>query len=133
MFCSGRTDYRSSGNRDDHPSGLPRPYGGGRGRGRGSYNSRGNHNGRQDSGFNSARWGSVTKDGDDGLSNFPGAKVQNSPGREAFPGGWGSGAASGWGSGDGAGDADQGSSGWGSGLKKSDDGWSANAGGGTGW
>ncbi|XP_054811877.1 transcription elongation factor SPT6 homolog isoform X2 [Prosopis cineraria] len=134
---TGRTDYRNSGNRDDHPSGLPHPYSGGRGRGRGrgSYNSRGNNsnNERQDSSFNAARWGSVTKDGDDGLSNFPGAKVQNSPGREAFPGGWGSGGASGWGGGDSASDAERGSSGWGGGLKKSDNGWSGNAGGGTGW
>ena len=73
---------------------MPRPYGGGRGRGRGrgrgSYNNRGDNsnNERQDSGYG-GRWGSNnTKDSDDGLSNFPGAKVQNSPGREAFPGGW---------------------------------------------
>ncbi|KAM7476827.1 hypothetical protein LguiB_024070 [Lonicera macranthoides] len=38
---------------------------------------------------------------DDGWKNFLGTKVQNSPGREAFPGGWGSGgsgSAGGWGS-----------------------------------
>ncbi|KAF8410945.1 hypothetical protein HHK36_003482 [Tetracentron sinense] len=89
---TGRNDYRNGG-RDGHPSGLPRPYGG-RGRGRGSYNNgRGNSssNERQDSGYGTSKWGSVSKDGDDGWSNFPGAKVQNSPGREAFPGGWGSG------------------------------------------
>ncbi|KAJ4980659.1 hypothetical protein NE237_031496 [Protea cynaroides] len=88
----GRNDYRNGGGREGHPSGLPRPYGG-RGRGRGSYNERGNgsSNDRLDSGHGSSRWSSGTKDGDDGMSNFPGAKIQNSPGREAFPGGWGSG------------------------------------------
>lgn len=148
---SGRHDYRNSGNRDGHPSGLPRPYAGGRGRGRGSYNSRGNSSNdeRQDSGYSAARWGSVAKDGDDGLSNFGGAKVQNSPGREAFPGGWGSvgsGGGSGWGGGGsandnagwghgagGASDAERGGSGWGSGPKKSENGWSGNTGSGGGW
>lgn len=98
--------FCSTGRRDEHPSGVPRPYGGGRGRGRGSYNnsSRGHNsnNERQDSGYGGSRWGSSTKDGDDGLSNFPGAKVQNSPGREAFPGGWGGASTSdnrGWGHG----------------------------------
>ncbi|KAI4348564.1 hypothetical protein L6164_009273 [Bauhinia variegata] len=115
---TGRSDYRNNGNRDEHPSGVPRPYGGGRGRGRGSYNSsRGNssNNERQDSGYSSGRWGSVTKDGD-GLNNFPGAKVQNSPGREAFPSGWVSGGSagdSGWG-GSGASANDNSGSGWGS-------------------
>ncbi|XP_027352655.1 transcription elongation factor SPT6 homolog isoform X3 [Abrus precatorius] len=144
----GRGDYRNSGNRDEHPSGVPRPYGGGRGRGRGrgsyDHSSRGHNsnNERQDSGHGS-RWGSATKDADDGLSNFPGAKVQNSPGREAFPGGWGG---SGWGSGannsdnggwghgsGGAGLSDggeHGSSGWGTGSKKAaENGWSGNSGG----
>ncbi|KAM0026592.1 putative tex-like protein, HTH domain superfamily [Helianthus debilis subsp. tardiflorus] len=42
---TGRNDYRNGGNHDGHPSGLPRPYGGGGGRrpgrgGRGSYNNR---------------------------------------------------------------------------------------------
>ncbi|XP_057506714.1 LOW QUALITY PROTEIN: transcription elongation factor SPT6 homolog [Actinidia eriantha] len=80
---SGRGDYRNSGNRDGHPSGVPRSYGGrGRGRGRvGSYNSD-----RQDSDHGSKKWDA--KDADSGWSSFPGAKVQNSPGREAFPGGW---------------------------------------------
>ncbi|PNX62658.1 hypothetical protein L195_g061252, partial [Trifolium pratense] len=87
----GRPDYRNNGSRDEHPSGVPRPYGGGRGRGRGSYNnsSRG-HNSNNERHDGATRWGSAaTKDRDDNLSNFPGAKVQNSPGREAFPGSWG--------------------------------------------
>ncbi|KAF8410946.1 hypothetical protein HHK36_003483 [Tetracentron sinense] len=98
---TGRNDYRNGG-RDGHPSGLPRPYGG---RGRGSYNGRGNSssNERQDSGYGTSKWGSVSKDGDDGWSNFPGAKVQNSPGREAFPGGWGSGGSGSGGGGSGGG------------------------------
>ncbi|XP_073222726.1 transcription elongation factor SPT6 homolog isoform X2 [Cicer arietinum] len=135
---TGRSDYRNNGNRDEHPSGVPRPYGGGRGRGRGSYNnsSRGHNSNseRQDSGYGTTRWGSAPKDGDDGLSNFPGAKVQNSPGREAFPGGWGGGGAStsdsnaGWGRGSGGAgpsDAEHGNSGWGTGSKRnSDNGWS---------
>ncbi|XP_020220029.1 transcription elongation factor SPT6 homolog [Cajanus cajan] len=154
---TGRGEYRNNGNRDEHPSGVPRPYGGGRGRGRGSYNNRGhNNNERQDSGYG-GRWSSNnTKDADDGLSNFPGAKVQNSPGREAFPGGWGgsggSSGGSGWGGGGannsdnggwggqgsgGAGpsDGEQGSSGWGTGSKKpppaaaADNGWGGNSGG----
>ncbi|AES81104.2 putative ribonuclease H-like domain, transcription elongation factor Spt6, DNA ligase B [Medicago truncatula] len=114
------------GSRTGRPSGVPRPYGGGRGRGRGSYNNRGHNNERQDgaSGWGSG-WGSAaTKDKDDSLSNFPGAKVQNSPGREAFPGGWGGG--SGWGGGASTGDK----SGWGGGANTGDkSGW----GGGNGW
>ncbi|GAB4839175.1 hypothetical protein Ancab_028701 [Ancistrocladus abbreviatus] len=45
-----------------------------------------------------SKWGSsVNKDGDNSWGSFLGAKVQNSPGREAFPGGWGpSGVGSGW-------------------------------------
>ncbi|KAL1352205.1 hypothetical protein HN51_016203 [Arachis hypogaea] len=151
---TGRGDYRHN-NRDEHPSGVPRPYGGGRGRGRGrgrgSYDNNrghGSNNERQDSGYGGSRWSSAKKDADD-LSNFPGAKVQNSPGREAFPGGWGGsggGSSSGWGGGNsgddnggwggGAGpsDTDNGGSGWGAGSKKaSDNGWSGNAGGGSGW
>ncbi|OIW03224.1 hypothetical protein TanjilG_13018 [Lupinus angustifolius] len=127
---TGRADYRNNGNRDEHPSGLPRPYGGGRGRARGSYNDNrghGSNNERQDSGYAGGRWVSNTREGGDGLSNFPGAKVQNSPGREAFPGGWGGGA--------GSGDAEHGSSGSGTASKKaSDNGWgSAIAGSGSGW
>lgn len=144
---TGRNDYRNGGGRDGHPSGLPRPYGG-RGRGRVTYND---------------TWGSDAKDGNDGLGNFPGAKVQNSPGREAFPGvwgtdgsssgggsGWAAGGASGWGkeSGGGTGGWDGGAndaapdnehSGWGSDSKKkgSSDGtsgWgSQSGGGGGGW
>ncbi|CAJ1916922.1 unnamed protein product, partial [Sphenostylis stenocarpa] len=149
---TGRGEYRSNGNQDEHPSGVPRPYGRGRGRGRGSYNNRGHNsnNERQDSGYGGSRWGSNnTKDSDDGLSSFPGAKVQNSPGREAFPGGWGGGSG-GWGGGsggannnDGGGwgqeiggtgpsDGDQGSSGWGTAPKKAaaGNGWgSGNSGG----
>lgn len=135
---TGRNDYRNGGGRDGHPSGLPRPYGG-RGRGRGSYNSnRGNSSNseRQDSSYDTPKWDSANKSGDDSWGNFPGAKAQNPAGREAFPGGWGSnggGGSSGWG---GASDGDNGGwghssggadkdSGWGGGGSKrsSDDGW----------
>ncbi|XWS74617.1 hypothetical protein CRYUN_Cryun01aG0014000 [Craigia yunnanensis] len=116
---TGRNDYRNSSSRDGHPSGLPRPYGG-RGRGRGSYNSNRGHNEGQDSSYDDTpKWDSGTKKGDDNWGNFPGAKVQNSPGREAFPGGWdttgtesGSGNGSGWGQASTA--TDNGGSGWGS-------------------
>ncbi|KAM4079807.1 hypothetical protein ACB094_09G142800 [Castanea mollissima] len=155
---TGRNDYRNGGGRDGHPSGLPRPYGG-RGRGRGSYNSsRGNSSGneRQDSGYDAPKWDSTTKDGEDGWGSFPGAKVQNSPGREAFPGGWGgsgsgSGGGNSWGGGAsgnenaGWGDAgtndagtDNGGSGWGTAPKRSSsqsqagNGWSGGSGGGGG-
>ncbi|XP_075639459.1 transcription elongation factor SPT6-like isoform X4 [Castanea sativa] len=161
---TGRNDYRNGGGRDGHPSGLPRPYGG-RGRGRGSYNSsRGNSSGneRQDSGYDAPKWDSTTKDGEDGWGSFPGAKVQNSPGREAFPGGWGgSGSGSGSGSGGGGGNSwgggasgnenagwgdagtndagtDNGGSGWGTAPKRSSsqsqagNGWSGGSGGGGG-
>lgn len=96
-FCTlvyvGRGDYRNGDGHDRHPSGLPRPYAGsggrgrGRGGGRGSYNSSRGHDDRHDS----HRWDSKDS-GDDGWGSFPGAKVQNSPGREAFPGGWAGGA-----------------------------------------
>nr|POF00638.1 transcription elongation factor spt6 like [Quercus suber] len=113
---TGRNDYRNGGGRDGHPSGLPRPYGG-RGRGRGSYNSsRGNSSGneRQDSGYDAPKWDSTTKDGEDGWGSFPGAKVQNSPGREAFPGGWGgSGSGSGGGNSWGGGASGNENAGWG--------------------
>ncbi|XP_023537141.1 transcription elongation factor SPT6 homolog isoform X2 [Cucurbita pepo subsp. pepo] len=108
---TGRNDNRNSGSRDGHPSGLPRPYGG-RGRGRGSYNNNRGNNERPDSSYDSSRWDSSSKDGDDGLSNFPGAKIQNSPGKEAFPGGWSSG---GSGGGGGNGLSDSGSGGGGGG------------------
>ncbi|KAL4386407.1 hypothetical protein GQ457_09G027050 [Hibiscus cannabinus] len=99
---TGRNDYRnSSSSRDGHPSGVPRPYGG-RGRGRGSYNSsRGGHNEGQDSSYNETPRDTGNKKGEDSWGNFPGAKVQNSPGREAFPGGWGGAAATGTDSGSG--------------------------------
>ncbi|KAG2405489.1 Transcription elongation factor SPT6-like protein [Vigna angularis] len=152
---TGRGEYRNNGNQDEHPSGVPRPYGGGRGRGRGrgSYNNRGHNsnNERQDSSYGGSRWGSNNpKDSDDGLNSFPGAKVQNSPGREAFPGGWG-GVSGGWGGGSGStnnndngvwgqeigggggpSDGDQGSSGWGSAPKKAaaGNGWGS---GNSGW
>ncbi|KAK7825685.1 transcription elongation factor SPT6 homolog isoform X4 [Quercus suber] len=155
---TGRNDYRNGGGRDGHPSGLPRPYGG-RGRGRGSYNSsRGNSSGneRQDSGYDAPKWDSTTKDGEDGWGSFPGAKVQNSPGREAFPGGWGgsgsgSGGGNSWGGGAsgnenaGWGDAgtndagtENGGSSWGTAPKRSSsqsqagNGWSGGSGGGGG-
>ncbi|KAK9170565.1 hypothetical protein Syun_002705 [Stephania yunnanensis] len=128
---TGRNDFRNGG-QDGHPSGLPRPYGG-RGRGRG----RGNRD-RQESGHGSSRWGSDSKDGDDGMNNFPGAKVQNSPGREAFPGGWSSGGGSGsggggWSGGGGTGGGGGGwSSGGGSGSGGGNGGGSAGGGGGGG-
>lgn len=121
---TGRNDYRNGGGRDGHPSGLPRPYGG-RGRGRGSYGSNrgyGANNERQDSGYGTPKWDSGSKDGEDGWNSFPGAKVQNSPGKESFPGSWGAGG-SGSGSWNGAGANDAGTetgnSGWGSGPKRS--------------
>ncbi|XP_028074126.1 transcription elongation factor SPT6 homolog [Camellia sinensis] len=118
---SGRGDYKNGGNRDGHPSGVPRPFGG-RGRGRGG---RGN-NDRQDSDYSSQKWGA--KDGGEGWSSFPGAKVQNSPGREAFPGGWGGGGSGGGGSSDGGG------GGWGSsgGGGGGGGGWGSDGGGGGG-
>eukprot|EP00268_Persea_americana_P027117 TRINITY_DN265_c0_g1_i1.p1 TRINITY_DN265_c0_g1~~TRINITY_DN265_c0_g1_i1.p1 ORF type:complete len:1608 (-),score=448.42 TRINITY_DN265_c0_g1_i1:517-5340(-) len=86
---TGRNDYLNSGGRGGHPSGVDRPYG--RGRGRGGYHERGNNGGNdgRSSGYGSSKWGSDSKDNDDELSKFPGAKVQNSPGKEAFPGSWG--------------------------------------------
>jgi len=130
FIFTGRTDYRSGGSRDGHQSGAPRPYSG-RGRGRGSYNNGGGSNSgneRRDSGYDKPRWDSGTKDGDEGWGSFPGAKVQNSPGREAFPGGWGAGASSGgngWGGGASGGD----NSGWGHGTDGGTD--SGNSGRGT--
>ncbi|OAY44576.1 transcription elongation factor SPT6 homolog isoform X1 [Manihot esculenta] len=115
---------RTGRSRDGHQSGLPRPYSG---HGRGSHNSRGNNSSsdRQDSGYDNSRWDSGAKDGDRSWGSFPGAKVQNSPGREAFPGGWGTGG------------SDNGSSGWGTGSKRGssqsqgDNAWSG--GGSGGW
>lgn len=79
----------NSGGRGGHPSSVDRPYG--RGRGRGAYHERGNHgsNDGRSSGYGSSKWGSDSKDNDEEWSSFPGAKVLNSPGKEAFPGGWG--------------------------------------------
>ncbi|KAK8480758.1 hypothetical protein V6N13_092320 [Hibiscus sabdariffa] len=113
---------RSGRGQDGHPSGAPRPYRG-RGRGRGGRG----RNDRQDSSYgDTPKWdsGSSKKGDDDGWGSFPGAKVQNSPGREAFPGGWG-GTESGRGNG--------GSSGWGGGGTG---GWGASgteSGSGGGW
>ncbi|XP_044467920.1 transcription elongation factor SPT6 homolog [Mangifera indica] len=118
---TGRNDYRNGGNRDGHPSGLPRPYGG-RGRGRGSYNMGNN------SGNDTPNWDSGTNSRDDGWNNFPGAKVQNPADRGSLPGGWGSG-----GSGSGSGSGGGGSSRWGGGSS----GWGGGSGGGgvdnAGW
>ncbi|XP_011041352.1 PREDICTED: transcription elongation factor SPT6-like isoform X3 [Populus euphratica] len=133
---TGRNDYRSGGSRDGHQNGPPRPYSG-RGRGRGSYNStRGNNSGneRQDSGYDKPRWDSGTKDNDEGWGSFPGAKVQNSPGREAFPGGWGTGGSGGGDSvhGTSGGGTDNGNSGWGNSSKKggAQSGWGSGGSGG---
>ncbi|XP_050203908.1 transcription elongation factor SPT6 homolog [Mercurialis annua] len=132
---TGRNDYRSGNSREGHQSGLPRPYGG-RGQGRGSYNSKGNSTGSERQDGNS-KWDSVAKDGDSGWGSFPGAKVQNSPGREAFPGGWGtggsgngSGSVSGGGGNWTGGGSDNVNSGWGSNFKKASSESRANSGGG---
>ncbi|CAL9209230.1 transcription elongation factor SPT6 homolog [Musa acuminata AAA Group] len=129
-----RFDSRSIGSRDVHPSGLPRP---GRGHGRG--HGRGNNlvSGGHDSGYGATKWGSNENNG---LSTFPGAKVQNSPGRD--PWGWGSGGSGGGqggsntggstGGGDwGSGYADRGSDKWGGGGSKS--GWGEGGSGGSSW
>ncbi|PKA53008.1 hypothetical protein AXF42_Ash001989 [Apostasia shenzhenica] len=77
----GRSDYRSHGGRDGHPSGLPRP-GRGRGRGRGrSFGNGGRSNGGRSNDYSNGKWGSNSNDDDDGLSSFP---------HESFPGGWSS-------------------------------------------
>ncbi|KAB2026375.1 hypothetical protein ES319_D06G214500v1 [Gossypium barbadense] len=121
---------RTGRGRDGYQSGAPR---GGRGRGRGgSYNSnRGRNNGQDSSYDDTPKWdsGSSKKGDDGGWGSFPGAKVQNSPGTEAFPGGWGaSGTESGGGSGSG--------SGWGASGTESGNGngsgWGG-SGGGSGW
>ncbi|KAI5659682.1 hypothetical protein M9H77_28475 [Catharanthus roseus] len=146
---AGRSDYRNGDNQDGHPSGLPRPYGGrGRGRGRGSFGGggRGNRNfsDRQDSDHGNQKWGS--KDGKDGWGSFPGAKVENSPGREAFPGSWsgggktdGGGSSGGWGGGDNNSNGGGGGSGWGGESNNGsggDGGWGGGgggSGGSSGW
>lgn len=135
MQAGDRFDSRSTGSRDVHPSGLPRP-GRGRGRGRG----RGNNFGSEDcdSDYGSAKWGSNENDG---LSTFPGAKVQNSPGRD--PWGWGSAGSGGGqggistGGGNGGGDwgsgyaTDRGGDKWGGGGIKGA--WSEGGSGGSSW
>ncbi|XP_058738376.1 transcription elongation factor SPT6 homolog [Vicia villosa] len=63
---TGRPDYRNNGNRDERPSGMPRPYG------CGSYNS----SSRGHSNHGATRWGSAIKDRDDSLSNFPGLRFK---------------------------------------------------------
>ncbi|XP_021745917.1 transcription elongation factor SPT6 homolog [Chenopodium quinoa] len=145
---TGRNDR--NGGRDGHPSGAPRPYeGGGRGRGRGR-GGRGSYHGNRDGGSrdggdssygkwssenkdsgHGSKWGSDNKEGNNGSwGSFPGAKVQNAPGEEAFPGGWGSsgGAGSsggGWGDNGSGGGGGGGSSGWGGtgGDAGNDSGW----------
>ncbi|CAO2831543.1 unnamed protein product [Amaranthus hypochondriacus] len=115
---AGRNDYRNGG-RDGHPSGAPRPYeGGGRGRGRGrGRGGRGSYDGtrdggsrdggdssygwkrgsdNRDSGHGSKRGSDNNKEGSNSdYRSFPGAKVHNAPGEEAFPGGWSSSGAGG--------------------------------------
>ncbi|XP_051151104.1 transcription elongation factor SPT6 homolog [Andrographis paniculata] len=142
----GRGDYRNG-------DGPPRPYGGrGRGRGRG-----GRGGDRQDSDRGSRKWDNKDDNSNnDGWGSFPGAKVDNSPGRDAFGGSWGGGdggsnagdgGGSGWGSwgqaGGGGGSSNAGggadgggSSGWGGGSKKSSEdggGGGSWGGGGGGW
>ncbi|KAL5707704.1 Transcription elongation factor spt6 [Ranunculus cassubicifolius] len=142
---SGRNDYGNGGR--DHPSGLPRHEGargrargrGGRGRGR-DFQDRGNN--RSNGGGDT--WGSSGNNDDNNNGNndggswgsFPGAKTQNSPGRE-FLGGGGSGGGwgSGWGSGGGdSAGADGESGGWGSGGGgDSGRGWGSGGDSGSGW
>ncbi|KAL8254572.1 hypothetical protein R6Q59_032793 [Mikania micrantha] len=86
IYIAGRSDYRNGGGHDGHPSGLPRPYGGGggrRGRGRGSYNI------REIKGGNGR-----SKDGEDGWGGFSGGGSKNSVSSQA--GGSGAGWTSGW-------------------------------------
>ncbi|KAK9725960.1 hypothetical protein RND81_05G180000 [Saponaria officinalis] len=127
---TGRNDYRNGG----HPSGTPRPpYEGGHGRGR----ERASYSGSRDSGRSErpnssygggSRWSSDNKEGNNNnniISNskwetFPGAKVHNAPGEEAFPGGWGSGD---WSAGGAASGGDTANSSRGSVSKSSSKGW----------
>ncbi|ONK61390.1 uncharacterized protein A4U43_C08F29410 [Asparagus officinalis] len=97
----GRSEYRNNyggDNQDGHPSGLPRPGRGGRGRG-GRGRGRGGRDSRNDDFVSSPKWGGggsgPRNDDGGGLSSFPGAKVQDSPGTERFPGGWAGGAGGG--------------------------------------
>ncbi|KAK7837532.1 uncharacterized protein LOC112001279 [Quercus suber] len=88
----GKNDSMSGGSQDRHPSGLTtKPH---VEQSHCNYNSRreSNTNGGKGSGYGSNfQWGSDCTNGsgiENGWKNFPGAKIQNSPGREAFPGGW---------------------------------------------
>ncbi|XP_020528358.1 transcription elongation factor SPT6-like [Amborella trichopoda] len=95
-----RTGRHGNNARDGHPSGVPRPYG--QGRGRGGRNDEGN-----DSGYGSSKWGSGANDSGGGWGS----------GSKDSGGGWGSGSkdtGGGWGSGS----KDTGG-GWGSGSKES--------------
>ncbi|KAI3694464.1 hypothetical protein L1987_77429 [Smallanthus sonchifolius] len=85
---TGRGDYRNGGGHDGHPSGLPRPYGGGRQRGRG----RGSYNNREVIGGNGR-----SKDGEDGWGGFAGGGGgSNRSSVQAQAGGSSGGWASGW-------------------------------------
>ncbi|CAK9143041.1 unnamed protein product [Ilex paraguariensis] len=105
--------------------GQGRGCGRGRGRGRGR-NSCGDcsTNERKDFSYaTSSKWGSNSNEGIRiGRNNFPGARVQNSPSKEAFPGDWGSrngiadGGNGGWGGSTGGG-------GWGGDGKGTGDNW----------
>ena len=82
----------SGGSQERHPSGLTtKPH---VEQSHCNYNSRreSNTNRGKGSGYGSTfQWGSDCTNGsgiENGWKNFPGAKIQNSPGREAFPGGW---------------------------------------------
>ncbi|KAL9240041.1 hypothetical protein vseg_014304 [Gypsophila vaccaria] len=115
---TGRNDYRNGG----HPSGTPRPpYEAGRGRERErererpSYSSSrdGSRSDRPSSGYGGgSRWSADNKEGNSKWETFPGAKVHNAPGEEAFPGGWG-----------GSSGGDAANSSRGSGSKSSSKGW----------
>ncbi|KAM7257034.1 hypothetical protein ACFE04_012775 [Oxalis oulophora] len=86
---TGRNDYRSRSGRDGHhPSGAPRPHSG-RGRGRGSYSGSSRaHSSNNNDNYDTPKRDSANKNDDGGWGSFPGAKVNISPGKEAFPGGW---------------------------------------------
>lgn len=138
-----RFDSRSINSRDAHPSGVPRP-----GRGRGRPHGKGNNYGGigHDSDYGASKW---SMNENDGLSTFPGAKVNNSPGKD--PWGWGSGRGNtigdsgsggdwagghadrnkgGWREGSGTGGRGRGAWGVGNGAGS---GWAGNVGGRGGW
>uniref|UniRef100_A0A2P2KHS7 Transcription elongation factor spt6 n=1 Tax=Rhizophora mucronata TaxID=61149 RepID=A0A2P2KHS7_RHIMU len=119
---TGRHDYKNGGSREANHGGVPKPYGG-RGNGRSSFNSsrvnsnsNSNSNDKQDTGYDSRGWDSNSKGNDEGWGRFPGAKVQNSPGRDAFSGAWGTAGSSGGGSWGGRGASGSGTGGWGHGV-----------------